>query len=160
MIIDELCSVPKGHLTHWLDGWLVTVKTRNQLLALCWLLCGGLSRRLLAVSMRWQLRHCLVQVCSLMLRAMVNTVCGLWCLNKRFDTAWHFRELVGDLMLVSNCVSPAGLAPHGPIRFVEKPKHFSGWFVVREKHCSGWKNKLKKTDYKRSEQGRNVLNSY
>ena len=32
-----------------------------------------------------------------------------------------------------------------------KPKHCSGWFVVREKYCSGWKNKLKSTDYKRSE---------
>ena len=39
------------------------------------------------------------------------------------------------------------------LRWKNKPKHYSGWFVVREKHYSGWKNKLKSTDYKTSEQG-------
>ena len=39
------------------------------------------------------------------------------------------------------------------LRWKNKPKHCSGWFVVKEKHCSDWKNKLKKIDYKRSEQG-------
>jgi len=38
------------------------------------------------------------------------------------------------------------------LRWKNKPKHCSYWFVMREKYCSGWKNKLKKTDYKRSEQ--------
>ena len=39
------------------------------------------------------------------------------------------------------------------LRWKNKSKYCSGWFVVRAKHCSGWKNKLKNTDYKRSVQG-------
>jgi len=39
------------------------------------------------------------------------------------------------------------------LRWKNKAKHCSGWFVMREKHGSRWKNKLKKMDYKRSEQG-------
>ena len=42
------------------------------------------------------------------------------------------------------------------IRWKNKPKHCSGWFIMREKHCSSWKNKLKKTDYKRREQGQTI----
>jgi len=38
------------------------------------------------------------------------------------------------------------------LRWKNKSKHCFDWFVVREKRCSGWKNKLKKMDYKRSEQ--------
>ena len=34
----------------------------------------------------------------------------------------------------------------------KKKKNYFGWFVVREKYYSAWKNKLKKIDYKRSEQ--------
>ena len=40
------------------------------------------------------------------------------------------------------------------LRWKNKPKHYSGWFVVREKYYSDWKNKLKSTDYKRSEQAK------
>ena len=48
--------------------------------------------------------------------------------------------------------------PHS-LRWKNKSKHCSGWFVVREKYCSGWKNKLKSTNYKRSEQGLKSLDA-
>jgi hypothetical protein len=36
---------------------------------------------------------------------------------------------------------------------ISRLKNTVDWFVMREKYCSGWKNKLRKTDYKRDEQG-------
>ena len=47
------------------------------------------------------------------------------------------------------------LRPHS-LRWKNKAKHCSSWFVVREKHCSDWKNKLKSTDYKTNEHDRYV----
>ena len=49
--------------------------------------------------------------------------------------------------------APCGIALRSrSLRWKNKPKHCSGWFVAREKYYFSWKNKLKSTDYKTSEQ--------
>jgi hypothetical protein len=83
---------PRGiWLSDWMVGWWL--KTRNQLLALCWLLCGGLSRRLLAVSIE------MIIVTLLRSSLFLNVECHgeycQWCSNMSL-----------------NCVLHAGLAPH------------------------------------------------
>ena len=74
--------------------------------------------------------------------------------DHEFISAWvaaiiFYSRFLHDLWLFNSC-NPRGIRPRS-LRWKNKPKHCSGWFVVRKKYCFGWKNKLKKTDYKISE---------
>jgi len=60
----------------------------------------------------------------------------IWIFSFSFHMLFFYGTKESNVFARIHC---ATCLWHRSLRWKNKPKHCSGWFVVREKHCSGWK---------------------